>query len=150
MKYILNVFSPETWETFQANEASVTGFKGYLKEQAEKNVAKGDIFLCYMTEESVWCGALAIESTAYHDKNPLFYNTDPYVIRFRVKPIFCFSQIDALPMGDQGIRERLTFTKGRRGWGAYFRRPLRVIPPEDGTFLFNTMAEKDRALRCKR
>ena len=49
MKYTLNVFSPETWETFQANEASVTGFKVYLKEQAEKNVSKGDIFLCYMT-----------------------------------------------------------------------------------------------------
>ena len=64
MAYFLDLFTPETWRTFQQTaQASITGFRERQRHMAEDRVSKGDIFLCYLTRLSRWCGILKPEST---------------------------------------------------------------------------------------
>lgn len=58
MSYILDLFTPETWNSFQEHGAEISGFSIKQRTRAERTVRAGDIFLCYLVRVSRWCGAL--------------------------------------------------------------------------------------------
>ena len=58
----------------------------------------GDKFICYMVKLSRWIGVLEVRSTSFKDTSPLFYDeNDPYVIRFKVKPVVWLPKKKAFP-----------------------------------------------------
>ena len=103
MKYHLDLFTPETWQTFNEAGASITGFRTRQRRLAEERVKSGDIFLCYLTRLSRWCGALEVESGPYFDDSPIFDNPDPYHVRFKVKPIALLEPELAIPIRDSHV-----------------------------------------------
>ena len=140
MAYFLDLCTPETWNNFQQiTEASVTGFRERQRRMAEKEVSKGDIFLCYLTRLSRWCGVLEVKSEAYYDDSPIHDDPDPFTVRFRVEPVVILMPEYAIPIYEDEIWSNLSITKqyerGYRYWTGFFRNSLKKIEDSDGNHL---------------
>jgi predicted RNA-binding protein len=66
MTYYINLFSPETYETFTKSNREVSGFRP-RQENAASRIEVGDRFICYMVKLSRWIGILEVMSTYYKD-----------------------------------------------------------------------------------
>ena len=66
MAYFIDLFTPETWRSFQAHGSAVSGFRHRQRKAAEQ-VEVGDIFCCYLVRLSRWCGLLEITSDSYSE-----------------------------------------------------------------------------------
>ncbi|MFL6228763.1 MAG: EVE domain-containing protein [Pyrinomonadaceae bacterium] len=139
MAYYTDLFSPETYEAFFHSDMTVSGFR--LRQQnAASGIKVGDKLVCYMTKLSRWIGILEVVSEAYRDETPIFYpEDDPFVVRFRVKPIVLLSKEHAIPIHDDRVWNRLSFTRGREkntsSWTGIVRSSLRPLDAHDGEFL---------------
>ena len=139
MKYWLDLFSPETYEAFSKSNRAISGFRIRQRNQAEK-ISTGDRLVCYMTKLSRWMGILEIEDGPFIDDTPLFYEEDdPFVVRFRVKPLVWLPKEKAVPIHDDQVWDRLTFTQGQNKrsstWTGKIRASLNELSPADGRFL---------------
>jgi len=138
MAYYLNLFSPETYETFSNSDRTVSGFRVRQRALAER-ISVGDKFICYMTKLSRWVGVLEINSDWYEDNTPLYAEDDPFVIRFKVRPIVWLEKQNTIPIREDFIWENLSFTKGldKSGsqWTGRLRSSLALISDDDGCFL---------------
>ena len=143
MKYHLDLFTPETWQTFNETGANITGFRARQQRLAEERVKSGDIFLCYLTRLSRWCGALEVELGPYFDDSPILDNPDPYHVRFKVKPIALLEPELAVPIRDPHVWQNLTITNqydmGHPYWTGFFRSSLNTIEDSDGNFLLQLL-----------
>ena len=144
MAYFLDLFTPETWDSFQQNtESSITGFRERQRRMAEERVSKGDIFLCYLTRLSRWCGVLRVESEAYYDDSPILDDPDPFKVRFRVEPIVILEPEYSIPIHEDEIWSNLSSTKhhekGYRYWTGPFRNSLKIIEDSDGDHLMELL-----------
>ena len=139
MKYHLNLFTPETWQGFTEAGASCTGFRLRQRRLAQERVQPGDVFLCYMTRLSRWCGVLKVESGPFEDHTVRFGTSDPYPIRFNVKPLVILNPESAVPIRDPQVWQALTITNqlelGDPHWTGFFRQSLNTFEDEDGRFL---------------
>ncbi len=139
MTYYTNLFSPDTFETFTRSGQDVSGFSKHQWSWA-KRVRPGDRFICYMTRLSRWIGVLDILSDCYTDESPLFYpNNDPYVVRFKVRPVVWLPKDKAVPIHERQVWEKLSFTcqcdPGSSAWTGKVRISLNKLSYEDGQFL---------------
>lgn len=140
MAYYLDIFSPETYETFTASDRSVSGYRIRQLNTAQK-IHPGDKFLCYMTKLGRWVGILEIASECFVDQDhPLFYeDSDPFVVRFRVKPLVWLPKEKAVPIREDEIWNAFSFTKGHQKhsstWTGKFRGSLTPVPAPDGELL---------------
>ena len=146
MKYHLNLFTPETWEAFRELGATVSGFRERHWRLAEERVSQGDIFLCYLTHLSRWCGVLEVESGPYYDASPRYSSPDPYPVRFQVKPIALLDLESAVPIREQRVWSTLTITRqhemGHSRWTGFFRASLNTFENADGDFLVRLIKEQ--------
>ena len=146
MKYLLDLFTPETWRAFQENGATVTGFRERHSQLAHERVRGGDVFLCYLTQVSRWCGVLEVESEAYSDDRPIFENPDPFTVRFKVKPVVMLEPSLAVPIYDDRVWNTLTVTKPyekrTRSWTGFFRGSLNRFEKADGEYLVQLLKEQ--------
>lgn len=146
MAYFLDLFTPETWRAFRESGGTVTGFRERHWRLARERISKGDVFLCYLTRLSRWCGLLRVESEAYHDTSPIFEELDPFTVRFKVKPIVLLDFETAVPIYDDGVWNTLSITnryeKGTRSWTGFFRGSLNAIEQSDGTYLAELMKQQ--------
>ena len=142
MKYHLDLSTPETWEAFRENGATVTGFEMKHRRLAEGRVSRGDIFLCYLKGLSRWCGALEVETGPFFDDSPRLGNPDPFTVRFKVKPIVVLTPELAVPMQEQRVRQALSITKDGKSWSWFVRRPLITFKDDDGDFLLELLKEQ--------
>ena len=139
MTFYTNLFSPDTFETFSRSSREVSGFSKHQLAWARR-VQKGDRFICYVTKLSRWVGVLEVLSECYVDESPLFYpEGDPYVVRFKVKPLVWLAKENALPIRDKLIWDNLSFTKGadpkESSWTGKVRISLNKFTDQDGQFL---------------
>jgi len=140
MAYYLDIFSPETYEIFTKSDRSLSGFRKRQLHVAQR-INPGDKLICYMTKLSRWIGILEVVEKAFVDeKTPLFYaENDPFVVRFRVKPLVWLDKERAVPIRDDRVWDTLSFTKGHQkhssSWTGKFRSSLTHIPDKDGLFL---------------
>ena len=139
MAYYLDLFSPETYEAFSNSKQDVSGFRP-RQENAAAKVKPGDKLICYMTKLSRWIGILEIGSTYFKDETPIFFpSNDPFVIRFKVKPLAWLPKEKAIPVRDDKVWNILSFTKGidraTTQWTGKFRVSLNPIDEGDGRFL---------------
>ncbi|MFC0339969.1 hypothetical protein, partial [Paracoccus niistensis] len=141
--FILNLFTPDTWEAFQRNGAEVSGFKLRQRNAAESDVKPGDIFVCYLVRLSRWCGALEVISSVYEDDSPIFSDPDPFVLRFKVRPIVLLKPEAAIPIFEDEVWRTLSSTQsfepGTSGWTGQFRSSLRRLNKADGEFLLQRL-----------
>ena len=139
MQYILDLFTPETWQKFLESEARVTGFRERYRRLVRERVRQGDTFVCYLTRLSRWCGVLRVRSDSYHDTRPIYSDPDPYVMRFNVEPIVLLDPESAIPIYHDDVWTNLSLTKrhekGQSGWTGFFRNSLNLFDEGDGKFL---------------
>src|SRR5688572_27053418 len=137
MRYWLDLFTPETWGRFQGHGSNVSGFPVTMRNQT-REIAVGDLLVCYVVRVSRFCGLLRIDSGMFEDHTPIFTESDdPFPIRFRVTPLVVLEMQHAVPVLDPSVWNALALTRGRargRGWGMVFRRSLREFERSDGEF----------------
>jgi len=100
----------------------------------------GDVFVCYLTRLSRWFGLLEVIDGPFIDDKPLFLpESDPFVLRFRVRPTVWLDIDKSIPIHDEAIWPGLSFTrqleKGSIGWTAKVRGSLVRLDDRDGMFL---------------
>ena len=139
MAYYVDLFSPETYEAFTKSGQDISGFR-LRQENAASKIKVGDKLICYMTKLSRWIGVLEITSKYFQDTNPIFYpNDDPFVIRFKVKPLAWLPKEKALPIRDSRIWNNISFTQGydinSSFWTGKLRTSLNPLDEKDGKFL---------------
>lgn len=146
MAYFLDLFSPETYETFKKSKMETSGFR-IRHLNAANRINIGDKLICYMTKLSRWIGVLEVTSQAFQDDTPIFYeDNDPFIVRFKVKPIVLLAKEKAIPIHEDEIWNILSFTrncdKNSRTWTGKIRTSLVELSKEDGEFLEQKLAEQ--------
>ena len=148
MAYYLNLFSPETYESFQKSDMTVSGFRPRQRGAAER-VKQGDKLICYMTKLSRFIGVLEVEDECFQDDTPIFFpENDPYIVRFKVKPLVWLEKDKTLPIHEDQVWNHLSFTSGQdkksSTWTGKVRNSLNPLPDSDGEFLESQLfAQKD-------
>ena len=147
MAYLLDLFTPETWHSFRQSGERVTGFRQRHRRLAGERVNQGDIFLCYLTRLSRWCGVLQVQSEVYEDDSPVFDDPDPFTVRFKVKPIVVLDHESAVPIYEDEVWSTLSVTnryhRGQSHWTGFFRGSLNRFSDSDGSYLTDLL--KDQA-----
>jgi hypothetical protein len=139
MAYYIDLFSPETYETFTKSNRDISGFRA-RQEGAASRIKAGDKLIGYMVKLSRWIGILEVTGTYYIDNSPLFYDSnDPYTVRFKVKPLVWLPKEKSIPIHEERVWNRLSFTKGidakGSAWTGKIRNSLNALDDEDGKFL---------------
>ncbi len=139
MTYYLDLFSPETYRAFSESSRDVSGFRRRQRNAAGR-VKVGDKFLCYVTRISRWIGILEVIGDLFEDSAPRFdSHNDPFVMRFKVKPVVWLPYERAIPIHDDQLWNALSFTKEydkhSTTWTGVVRMSLREISQEDGKLI---------------
>ena len=138
MTYFPDLFTPETWPIFLKNGASVSGFRIRQESLARNRVRPGDIFICYLTGVSRWCGVLQVESSVFIDHTPVYSNPEPFVVRFNVRPLITLEPEQAIPIHKDHVWSKLTFTrshaKNSSHWTGFVRSSLNEFSKKDGEY----------------
>ena len=146
MNYLLDLFSPETWTAFRETDATIAVFRDRYRKLAGSRVHSGDIFLCYLTRLSRWCGALEVESGPHMDDSPLHDELDAFPVRFKVKPLVILEPEFAIPIRSDKVWNALSitreFTGGQSHWTGFFRSALNRFTEADGAYLINLLEEQ--------
>ncbi len=145
MNYWTDLFTPETYEAFCRSDRSVSGFRESQRTMAER-VQSGDKLVCYMVRMSRWIGVLEVVSDQYIDRYPVFLpEDDPFVIRFKVKPIVWLPVAQTIPIQEDCVFSKLSFTREvKQGgyWLGPLRRSLQKLDARDGEFLESLLNEQ--------
>jgi hypothetical protein len=156
MNYWSNLFTPETYEAFGRSDRTVSGFRQSQRPMAEK-VHVGDKFLCYMVRMSRWIGVLDVLEGPYIDQTPVFVpDDDPFILRFKVRASVWLPLEQTVPIHEQDIYSRLTFTRNVPAGGYWLgplRRSLQRLNDQDGSFLdslLHQIAREPRAFALDR
>jgi len=139
MAYYLDLFSPETYEAFSQSDRSVSGFRVRQRNVAQR-ISAGDKLVCYMTKLSRWVGLLEVLDGPFVDDSPIFYPaSDPFVVRFRVRADVWLPVEKSIPIHEEAVWNRLSFTAGQQRnsstWTGKLRGSLVRIDDQDGAFL---------------
>jgi len=139
MAYFIDLFSPETYEGFTRSNRDISGFRLRHKGMADR-IKTGDTLVCYLTRLSRWFGLLEVVEGPFIDDKPIFVSeNDPFVVRFRVKPVVWLPMEQSIPIHDDSIWAGLSFTrgleKGSIGWTGKVRGSLVRLDDRDGKFL---------------
>jgi hypothetical protein len=139
--YWLNLFTDGTWKEFQGAGGSVTGFRESRWHMAHK-IAKGDYFLCYLSDVSRFVGVLEARSGLFKEQVHNIWKTDNFTCRFKVRPIVVLSLEMGIPLS--AIHHNLSFFSNPRtphGWTRYFRSSPVNWKKEDGEVLVRALLQ---------
>lgn len=144
MTYYIDLFSPETYAAFTRSSQELSGFRMRHKGMAER-IKPGDVFACYVTKVSRWCGILEIVEGPFIDTSPIFLpEDDPFIVRFKVRPQVWLPIEQALPIHDDTVWNGLSFTrsleKGSIAWTGKVRGSLVKLDDKDGKFLAEALS----------
>jgi predicted RNA-binding protein len=146
MNFYTDLFSPDTYRAFSDSSRDVSGFR--LTQQTSANrVQIGDRFICYLTDLSRWVGVLEVLSAPYVDDTPIFTEErEPFVVRFKVKPVAWLSPEKAIPIHEDRIWNSLSFTKGYdkslSTWTGKVRRSLNHLQESDANVSLNNLPRR--------
>ena len=113
MAYFTDLFSPETYEAFGRSQRDISGFR-IRQQRAAQRIKPGDKLVAYLTKLSRWCGVLEVQNGPFIESTPIFYpEDDPFVVRFRVKPLIWLSVEKAIPIHEALVWDKLSFTQGQ-------------------------------------
>ena len=149
MAYYIDLFSPETYKAFEAHGCNISGFRERHRSAAQ-NVRPGDKFICYVTGFSRWVGVLEVLEGPFTDQTPIFYSSnDPFIVRFRVRPIVWLPLEKGIPISHDEVWQKLSFTAGlppgSMRWTAMVRQSLRRLQDSDGAFLEDLLKRHEQS-----
>jgi len=137
-RYFLNLFSPRTWNIFLRLETPVSAHKPRFRRLASE-VKPGDVFVCYVTGISRFCGALEATGSLCEDATPIYGNPDPFSLRWPVRKLVALPGENGIPVRADVVWNHVLGlrTQDRAGsrWTGRFRRSLSELPAEDGAYL---------------
>ncbi|MBX3143025.1 MAG: hypothetical protein KF813_04655 [Trueperaceae bacterium] len=143
MAYLTHLYTPETYEGFSNSSRNLAGFP---KSQAKtiRKLNRGDILIGYMTKLSRWIGAHRVLDGPFEDDTPVFTaESDRYVLRFHIEPIVWLQVQHGVPIHEDHVWDRLSFTQGlpksSKSWTGKVRRSLVDLPEIDGDFLLHLL-----------
>lgn len=137
MAYFTDLFTVATFEAFLASDRTISGFRETQVGMANR-VARGDKLLAYVKGLSRWSAVLEVVDGPFIDRTPLFTpEDDPFVVRFHVQAVPCLTLEQSVPIREEKVFDRLSFTRGRQDgyWLGPLRRSLQHIDDSDGRFL---------------
>lgn len=141
MRYFIDLFSPSTFSKFLQSNKNVSGF-GKRQEGTASTIKKGDLFICYLTKVSRFCGILEVQEKYFIDSTPIFTDEDdPYTVRFKVKPIVLLEMEKSIPVFEDVLWKELYFTQDKM-WTSMIRSSLRELNEHDGEVLRNTILKQ--------
>lgn len=139
MAYFSDLFSPQTYELYKRSPRDISGFR---KRQlnAARRVQPGDKLLCYLTELGRWFAVLEVLDEPFIDETPIFQaSDDPFVVRFKVKPAIVLEPEKAVPIKEDELWTRLSFTKDHvkasSTWTGKLRGSLVLLDDADGQLI---------------
>jgi hypothetical protein len=146
--YYIDLFSPETYENFSKSDQTISGFRE-TQRGAANNIKVGDKFACYVTRLSRWVGILEVVSRSFEDTKPILVeNNDPFIIRFKVKPIVWLSLEQSIPIHEKVVWDQLSFTKGLERsdtrWTGRVRGSLTTLKEQDGKLLEKLLSNQKK------
>jgi predicted RNA-binding protein len=149
MAYYLDLFSPDTHARFTASGRTISGFRVRQRNLAAR-VKPGDKLLAYLTRLSRWVGVLEVTSAVFEDGSPIFTEEDdPFVVRFKVKPVVWLTPEQGLPIHDKAIWPNLSLTRDHSQetsrWTGFFRGSLNHLTDADGEFLEQQLIAQQNA-----
>ena len=153
MEYFVDLFSPETAKAFSGSARDVSGFRISRKTYVEnQKIGPGDKFICYCTRIQRFIGVLKVLEGPYIDSKPIFaLDEDPFVLRFRVKPQVWLSLEKGIPIHDDRLWTRLSFTKKLKkddnSWTYLVFSSPRLWPGEDSEFLEEELVKQSKELK---
>lgn len=146
MKYLIDLFSPETYQAFTNSNRAISGFRK-RQENTAKKLKVGDLLICYVTKLSRFVGVLEITSKYFIDNTPIFYQeNDPFIIRFKVKPLIWLPLEKSIPIFNKILWDNLSFIQNTKGWTGMVRNSLREFSVEDGEHIYKTLKEQNKNL----
>ncbi len=138
MNYWTDLFTPETYEAFARSDRTISGFRETQKGMADR-IQVGDKLICYMVRMSRWVGVLDVLEGPFIDQTPIFLpEDDPFVVRFKVAPTAWLPLDETIPIQDDEVFSKLTFTRNVEEGGYWLgplRRSLQKLDSQDGGFL---------------
>ncbi|MGA3286667.1 MAG: EVE domain-containing protein [Bacteroidota bacterium] len=146
MAYYIDLFSPETYQTFGKSNRDISGFRPRQRNTADK-IKPGDKFLCYVTKISRWVGILEVTSKCFNDNTPIFIpEDDPFTVRFKVQTDVWLDLNKAVPIHEDLVWNTLSFTKSLskhdKSWTNRVRGSLFKLDNDDGEFLERVLKEQ--------
>lgn len=96
--------------------------------------------MCYLTRLSRWFGLLEVLEGPFIDDKPIFLpESDPFVVRFHVRPRVWLDIEKGVPIHEEVVWNGLSFTQGLErgsiGWTGKVRGSLVRLEDRDGKFL---------------
>jgi hypothetical protein len=152
MPYFIDLFSPETYEAFARSGRDISGFRLRHKGMADR-IKSGDVFVCYLTRLSRWFGLLEVVEGPFIDDKPIFVpENDPFVVRFRVRPLVWLEIEKAIPIHHDTIWTGLSFTRelerGSIAWTGKVRGSLVRLDDRDGKFLADKLTAQSTQVKA--
>lgn len=134
MKYFYQIYRITTYEIFMNSDRTITGVTIRSQNLCDK-VEVGDRFICYLSGISRWFGVLEVESKSHLDKEKkIFYEKDPFVIHFKVKPLVLLDIENSIPRSDPSLASTY-FSSHDRSVNIKLWRSIGPLDPSDGSIL---------------
>lgn len=141
--YWLDLFTPETWEEAKQRNFLVTGFR-LSRWSIVSKIEPGDLFVCYLTRLSRFCGILKAISRPYRDedKAKLIWKHDSFPCLVDVERVVTLDMLHSIPK-DQIVPELSIAAK----WGGLIRGSPVHIPFSDGEYTRKILQRQKKEMR---
>lgn len=138
--YWLDLFTSETWEEARKRDFKVTGFR-LSRWPIVSRIEPGDLFVCYVTKLSRFCGILKATSKPYKDEDKArqIWKRDFFPCLIDVDPLIALDILHSVPK-DEIVPKLAIAAK----WGGIIRGSPTRIPFDDGE-LIKRLLEKSKA-----
>jgi hypothetical protein len=147
-RYFLSLFTPASWATFRNLDAPISAHKPRFRKIAA-TVQPGDVFLCYVTGISRFCGALEASGPMYEDSRPIYGDPDPFSLRWPVRKLAVLPPESGIPVRADAIWNRVlglgAYDRAGSAWTGKFRTSLSEIPHSDGAYLVDLLRQQQSA-----
>lgn len=152
MNYYVNLFTPETANAFTKSSQDISGFRFSRRSYVEnQSIGIGDRFICYVVRIQRFVGVLEVKGSYFVDDKPIFTSeNDPFILRFKVKPVVWLPLEKGIPIREDFIWNKLSFTKNltrepkdSSRWNYMVYSSPRLWPKEDCEYLEKIL--KDQA-----
>lgn len=155
MNYYVDLFTPETAYAFAKSSQDISGFRISRKTYVEnQNIGPGDRFICYVVRIQRFVGILEVKGSYFVDDKPTFANeNDPFVLRFKVEPVVWLPLENGIPIREDFIWNKLSFTKSltkepkdSARWNYMVYSSPRLWPKEDCEYLEGVLKKQAKKL----
>jgi hypothetical protein len=140
--YYLTLFTGQTWDEFNANGASVSGFRE-SRWRTVKRMKPGDLLVGYLTGVSRFIGLLEVTSEGFKATDPI-WSRETFPVRVGVRPLIALTPETAVPV--KALRDRLSWFEEDAhplAWTGRVRGSPTKLQPSDAEAIIEAMKDAE-------